>query len=109
MKKNIWVLFLGIAAVFGSYALFAKENKPNNSKSGLSKPSVIKTDYDAVSGTPVDFEKAAATAVPSVVHIKTTTKYKQIAGRQWQDEGQSPFGGMFGDDFFKKYFGDRNG
>jgi serine protease Do len=109
MKKNIWVLFLGIAAVLGSYALFAKENKANNSISGLSKPSVIKTDYDAVSGAPVDFEKAAATAVPSVVHIKTTTKYKQIAGRQWQDEGQSPFGGMFGDDFFKKYFGDRNG
>ena len=107
MKTKIWILLIGVMAVLGSYGLYASEKKSNSSSPELSKTPVIKTSYVDVPGTPVDFEKAAAAAVPSVVHIKTTSKYKQISGNQWPRE--DPFGGMFGDDFFKKYFGEGNG
>ena len=107
MKTKIWILLIGVMAVLGSYGLYASEKKSNNSSPELSKTPVIKTSYVDVPGTAVDFEKAAAAAVPSVVHIKTTSKYKQISGSQWNRE--DPFGGMFGDDFFKKYFGEGNG
>lgn len=107
MKTKIWILLIGVVAVLGSYGLFANERKLNIGSTELSKTPVIKTSYIDAPGTPVDFEKAAAAAVPSVVHIKTTSKYKQTSGGQWP--GGDPFGGMFGDDFFKKYFGDGNG
>ena len=107
MKTKIWILLIGVMAVLGSYGLYASEKKSNSSSPELSKTPVIKTSYVDVPGTPVDFEKAAAAAVPSVVHIKTTSKYKQISGSQGPRE--DPFGGMFGDDFFKKYFGEGNG
>ncbi len=107
MKTKIWILLIGVVAVLGSYGLFANERKSNSGSPEITKTPVIKTSYTDAPGTPVDFEKAAAAAVPSVVHIKTTSKYKQTAGGQWN--GEDPFGGMFGDDFFKKYFGEGNG
>jgi Do/DeqQ family serine protease len=48
-----------------------------------------------VSGPIVDFEKAATKAVPAVVHIKTVTKAKQVAG--------GPSDPM---DLFEEFFGD---
>ena len=107
MKTKIWILLIGVVAVLGSYGLLASEKKSNNGSPELGRTPVIKTSYIDAPGTPVDFEKAAAAAVPSVVHIKTTSKYKQVSGSQWPRE--DPFGGMFGDDFFKKYFGEGNG
>jgi serine protease Do len=107
MKTKIWILLIGVVAVLGSYGLFASEKKSNSVSTELSKEPVIRTSYVETPGTPVDFEKAAAAAVPSVVHIKTTSKYKEVAGGQWN--GGDSFGGMFGDDFFKKYFGEGNG
>lgn len=47
---------------------------------------------------PVDFEKAAAKAVPAVVHIRTTVKAKQVA--QSPRLQNNPFRDFFGDDMF---------
>lgn len=50
---------------------------------------------NAVSGPMVDFEKAATKAAPAVVHIKTLTKSKQVAGDP--DMQDNPFKDLFGD------------
>jgi len=112
MKRK--AILLGAVAVIGGGLLFANNShKPHNSV--LDEPSapITKTAYTAApNGTatqPIDFEKAAGTAVPSVVHIKTTTKFKETAGRggQGQDQdGQDPFGGG---DLFRRFFGDGDG
>lgn len=63
----------------------------------------VPTSYTSTVPAPIDFQKAAETAVPSVVHIKTITKARQVTGRGQQN----PFGDMFGDnDMFKQFFGD---
>ena len=44
-----------------------------------------------------------------MVHIKTTTRFKEVAGRGTPGQDQNPFGDMFGGDLFKRFFGDGNG
>lgn len=66
------------------------------------KPPAFQTAYKgAQSLAPVDFEKAATAAVPSVVHIKTLTKFRETTG----NERQSPSGDDR-DDMFRRFFGD---
>jgi len=107
MTKQIkwFALVLGTAGIVGGAALFANNQKNVNSVlQDSNNNSVLRTSYsDKVATPPVDFEKAAAEAVPSVVHIKTITKFKQTGNR---DSQKNPFGDMFGDDFFKRYFGE---
>jgi Do/DeqQ family serine protease len=59
------------------------------------------------SGTPgpVDFESAAASTTPAVVHIKTKTNPSQTNNQQ---KKRSPFGDIFGDDIFDDFFGGPN-
>ncbi|GGB24380.1 trypsin-like peptidase domain-containing protein [Puia dinghuensis] len=107
MKTKNKAILLGAAAVIGSYLLFANGKTPSNSVLDEPKAPVVKTAYTAGPAVqPVDFEKAAAAAVPSVVHIKTTMKFKEVSGRQGQDI--DPFGG-FDDDFFRRFFGEGQG
>jgi serine protease Do len=107
MTKQIkwFALVLGTAGIIGGAALFANNQKNVNSVlQDANNNSVLRTSYsDKVATPPVDFEKAAAEAVPSVVHIKTITKFKQTGNH---DSQKNPFGDMFGDDFFKRYFGE---
>jgi serine protease Do len=105
-RKIKWAaLMLGTVSMIGGAALFARTHKYYNSNiEDTSTVPAIRSSYKGTLPNPtVDFEKAATTAVPSVVHIKTVTKFKQVNGNTPQ---QNPFGGMFGDDFFKKYFGE---
>lgn len=53
---------------------------------------------------PIDFEKAATKAVPSVVHIKTLSKAKQVTGSP--NLQNSPFRDFFGDGY-EDMFGGR--
>lgn len=111
MKVKNKAILLGAVAVIGSYLLFANGKKVSNTILDEPKTPVAKTAYTGGSGPgaqPVDFEKAASAAVPSVVHIKTTTKFKEIAGRQGHGQDQDPFGGM-GDDLFRRFFGEGEG
>lgn len=110
MKMKTKAIVLGAVAVVGSCLLFAN-GKRVGSNSVLDEPKtpVVKTAYTSESAAqPVDFEKAAAAAVPSVVHIKTTMKFKEVAGRQGRGDERDPFGGM-GDDLFRRFFGDGGG
>jgi serine protease Do len=116
MKMKIGVALLGAVAVIGSVSLFAHglagglgltANKPFNSITDTGSAPVFKTSYAGTPATtvqPVDFERAASLAVPSVVHIKTLTKFKETAGRQQPGEDQDPMGEMF-----KHFFGDGGG
>jgi Do/DeqQ family serine protease len=108
-KMKTGAVIIGAIAVIGSCALFANVKKPFNSVLDDHKVPIVKTSYTESAAQPVDFEKAASAAVPSVVHIKTTTKFKNVAGKGAPGREQDPFGGMLGDDFFKKFFGDGNG
>jgi serine protease Do len=107
MTKNLkWVaLSLAVAGIVGWAALFGNSHRGYNSIfQDNNNLQVQKASYaGSPAPVPVDFEKAAASAVPAVVHIKTVTKFKQVNGGNRQ---MNPFGDMFGDDFFKKYFGD---
>ena len=116
MKMKIGVALLGAVAVIGSVSLFAHglagglgltANKPFNSITDTGSAPIFKTSYAGAPATtvqPVDFERAASLAVPSVVHIKTLTKFKETAGRQQPGEDQDPMGEMF-----KHFFGDGGG
>jgi serine protease Do len=102
MKLKNLALLLGAVVVTGGVALYANADKPvsNSIFQDTSKAPIVNTNFKESPAGPVDFEKAAAAAVPSVVHIKTTTKFKEVAGRGQQ--GENPFG----DEFFKRFFGD---
>lgn len=103
-------MLLGAIAVIGGSLLFANGKAPFNSVTDTTRTPVFKTSYTPTATQPVDFEKAASAAVPAVVHIKTTTRYKQVAGQESPDQGdQNPFGDMPGGDLFKRFFGDGGG
>jgi Do/DeqQ family serine protease len=111
MKMKSKALLLGGMAVIGSCMLFANGKKvPGTLTTDTARAPIFKTAYTSTTGAamqPIDFEKAASAAVPSVVHIKTTTKYKQVSGRM--EQGQDPFGNMPGGDLFKRFFGEGDG
>lgn len=110
MKSRITLIVLGVIALIGTYGLFAHANKPMNSFTNAGKMPIVKTGYTGNPvAAPVDFEKAAANAVPAVVHIKTTTKFKNVGGKGMPNQGENPFGQMFGDNWFRKFFGDGSG
>jgi Do/DeqQ family serine protease len=103
-KSGMYVLTICILVIAVIGVFYARsgtvENKifPEASIPHVTKASIIEGPVE-----PIDFEKAAAVAVPSVVHIKTITRAKQIAAEGEQQ--QNPFGDNFGDDFFKHFFG----
>src|SRR5258708_50171 len=108
MTKTIKLTaFLGIAAIAAGAVLFAANpQKDGSSLFQTNNPPATHTSYTgpAAASPTVDFEKAATGAVPSVVHIKTVTKFKEVARRSPQ---QNPFGDDGdGSDFFRRFFGD---
>jgi len=117
MKMTLGVALLGAVAVIGSATLFAHgvgngngfgvANKPFNSITDTGSAPIFKTSYTGAPATmvqPVDFERAASLAVPSVVHIKVLIKSRETASRQGPGEDQDPMGEMF-----KHFFGDGGG
>jgi Do/DeqQ family serine protease len=116
MKMKSKAIILGACAVIAGGFLFANgkvrsaiygDNAYNSILDTTHAP-MLKTAYNNTTAVqPIDFEKAASAAVPSVVHIKTTTKASQVSGRAMPQD-QDPFGD-FGGDLFKRFFGDGNG
>src|SRR5438309_8647061 len=109
IQKNLLPKALLIGAlVAGGYFYDHSQNSNYNSiLDDKATTPAIHASYTGTATPPVDFEKAAQSAVPSVVHIKTVIKAKQVASRGQQ---QDPFGDMFGgDEFFKHFFGDGSG
>ena len=109
MKIKSKAILIGAIAVVGSGLLFASGingKKAYNSVLDEPKTQVVKTAYTTSNPAvqPIDFEKAAAAAVPSVVHIKVTMKAKEVAHMETPggDDQDDPFG-----DMFKRFFGDQ--
>lgn len=103
-KTTKLTALFGVVSLAVGAALFAGSNLKGNSTVLFqpNNPPAVHTSYNGQVNTPaIDFEKAATGAVPSVVHIKTVTKFKEVAGRN----RQNPFGDE-GDDFFRRFFGD---
>lgn len=107
MKMKSKAILIGAFAVVGSGLLFAAGftgKKAHNSVLDEPQTPVVKTAY-TTSGPatqPIDFEKAASAAVPSVVHIKVTMKAKEVSHMEVPgDDQDDPFGGMF-----RRFFGD---
>src|SRR5450631_1135334 len=95
MKMKSKAILLGAFAVIGSCLLFAngknsfnKGDRALNSILDTGSAPIFKTAYTSAAAAPVDFEKAASAAVPSVVHIKTMTRSKQMAEAQREMPGQ---------------------
>jgi S1-C subfamily serine protease len=108
MKLKIVAIAAVIVALIGGYVFFNSINKNHNSVVQTANTPVLKTGYPETVTPPADFEKAATTAIPAVVHIKTVTKFKELKGRNLPQP--NPFGDMFGnDDFFKHFFDDYGG
>src|ERR1700729_1189820 len=114
MKMKSKAILVGAFAIIGGSLLFATQRKSYNSVLDDPKTPVFKTNYTGAGSTtaaaqPIDFEKAASAAVPSVVHIKVTMHAKEVSlhqgrGGQGQGDDQDPFG-----DMFKRFFGDGQG
>jgi Do/DeqQ family serine protease len=106
--SKIFFLFLIIAGFAAGATLVLKNwNKVyGGNLAGLAKAPAFQTSYTKTESlAPVDFEKAATTAVPSVVHIRTIIKGGEVSENQPQ---QNPFGDE-GNDFFKRFFGENGG
>jgi Do/DeqQ family serine protease len=106
-SKIFFLFLLIVSGAAGATMMMRKWNKVYGSNAtALASAPTFKTSYSKTESlAPVDFEKAATTAVPSVVHIKTIIKGGEVAGNQPQ---QNPFGDE-GNDFFKRFFGDNGG
>ena len=109
-KFTFAAIALIAAGVAGGYAISATTNKPYNSILQDDPKPLVQTSYTGTSANaaqPVDFERAAGTAVPSVVHIRTVVKFKQASVQQRGQRGDNPFG--MDDDIFQRFFGDEGG
>lgn len=106
--KLTGAITIALALVIGIVFIGNRE-RAQNSFLEPGKLPVLQTNYTTSSaGGPVDFQRAAETAVPSVVHIKTVVKFKETASRQ--NRQMNPFGDFFGnDDMFKRFFGEDGG
>ena len=112
MKMKSKAILIGAFAVVGSGLLFASGitgKKAYNSVLDQPQAPIVKTAYTTTNPAvqPIDFEKAAAAAVPSVVHIKVTMKAKEVSRQEMPgggDDQDDPMGEMF-----KRFFGDGGG
>jgi Do/DeqQ family serine protease len=110
MKIKRGLILAGIAVAFAGGFFISRGERPYNSVLDEPGAPVVKTSYTGTTAMqPIDFEKAASAAVSSVVHIRTTTKFKEVSGKRPRGQDQDPFGDMFGGDMFKRFFGDGDG
>lgn len=103
--KKIFSLFLLIIIMAAGATMVLKRWNQvygYNSPADVKLPALQTAYAGARSLPPVDFEKAATAAVPSVVHIKTLTKFKETTGN---DPRQSPSGDER-EDMLRRFFGD---
>ncbi|RPE14131.1 PDZ domain-containing protein [Chitinophaga lutea] len=103
-KKTVFATIALVGAiVVGGFALSGKTGDLYHKITTDETQPLIRTAYSGpVNNQPVSFEQAADAAVPSVVHIRTVVKSRQVA------QQQNPFEGM-DDDIFRHFFGDGGG
>lgn len=112
--KNIIFTFLisaitTIAVIFGYNAYQQNHNNPNFQSNGIPSNYKYAGLYDSngnPSPFPGDFTQASEAGIPTVVHIKTTTKPQQTNNNLPR---KNPFADIFGDDMFDQFFGQGGG
>ncbi len=107
LRQSLAVILVSAATSVGSILGYGEYQQHQQLASTVPASSTIfkQAAYSesAVNAPMVDFEKAATKAAPAVVHIKTTTKPKQVAGNPnlqgnpFEDFFGEGFGDMFGD------------
>ena len=110
MKKILKLLavsMLGSGLTIAVFILTGLNHKyvPDNHDTQVRSP-VVKTVYTVKEDgelVPLDFTGVSKKVMNSVVHIKSTRKVQ--AGNQFFFNENNPFGDMFGDDFFKFFYG----
>ncbi|MDE3182640.1 MAG: trypsin-like peptidase domain-containing protein [Bacteroidota bacterium] len=116
MKTRNILFTVLISAVTAFGVLFAY-NKFDHNRNNPNFQSTLPANYkfagfldsgNSPSGGPVDFTQAAAAAIPTVVHIKTTTNAKVVNNNLPQQQ-QNPFSDLFGNDLFNQLFGQGGG
>jgi serine protease Do len=110
--KNILLTVL-ISALTTMAVIFGYNKYQHNSNNPNFQASTIPSNYkyagffdDKGNPTPgpADFTEAANAAIPTVVHIKTTTNPRQVSNNL--PKQKNPFSDMFGDDdLFNQFFG----
>lgn len=112
MKAKHIFLMVFVSAVTALTSVFLYSKFTNRNDSVNQSQGQLPVNYAGLfdgggSGTPgpVDFESAAASTTPAVVHIKTKTNPTQTSNQQ---KKRSPFGDIFGDDIFDDFFGGPN-
>jgi Do/DeqQ family serine protease len=110
LKQSLAAILVVAATSVGSIWGYGQYMKNQHPLSGTEeKASIFKNasyNETQVGDPTVDFEKAATKAVPSVVHVKTLSKAKQVTIPPALEN--SPFKDFFGDDFGDMFGGRGN-
>jgi serine protease Do len=111
MKKFIKMLVPSILGSGLTIAVFMltglNQNNVPKFHDGLDPVPVQKTNYTVKENgefVPLDFTGVSKEVMNSVVHIKSTRKVQ--ASNQFNLNERNPFGDMFGDEFFRYFYGD---
>lgn len=106
LKQLLIVILLSVASAFGAVFLYGKFFK-NGAEVNVGKPINGKMpanyaaffDSNGNAAQPTDFSKAAESAIPAVVHIKTKVPAKRITNNLPNQRSNDPFEDFFGDIF----------
>ena len=104
-KQILLVVAISSASAVGSVAVYNKITKKQEIIVGEARDKMPANyakffDSNGTAADPIDFTKAAAAAVPAVVHIK-----KKIPARKITNDLPNRRGGNGIDDFFDQFFG----
>ena len=101
--KNIFAV-VAISATTAVLSVWGYSKYEQSQYAGMQETGKLPVNYAGFFGnngapaTVVDFTPAATSATPSVVHIKTRTKARQVSNNSQQRQ-RNPFSDLFGDDF----------
>lgn len=113
LKQLLLVVLVSVLTVLATIFLYGKFNKQGSASVGAPLDGKFPANYAGFfdskgnAAEPTDFTKAAESAVPAVVHIKTKTPAKKITNNlpNNRNRGMDPFEDFFGDMFGGGGFG----
>ncbi|MEP7145279.1 MAG: trypsin-like peptidase domain-containing protein [Ferruginibacter sp.] len=116
LKQVFFTIVISAATAFGVMWGYSSYLKNSNTIAGQEN-GVIPSNYKYAglfdNNTPpgaFDFTVPAASALPTVVHIKTKTNAKQVSNNLPKNQRpKNPFSDLFGDDMLEEFFGNRRG
>ena len=102
MKKTAFTALIAFVSAFAAVATFNYFGFFKQQIAVVQQPAPAHLANYSISNSaqPIDLRYAAATATPTVVHIKSTMKVEKAAMH-----GNDPFQDLFGNDFFKYFHG----